>query len=630
MADVTEVLNGIARGVLGDGFAPEVGARMRARIEQLPASDRKRLLSALRFVSGTGGALLATGRPRPVQRLSAPEAEHLIQRWQHSPIAAKRGLAKALVGLATSALYGVPGPEWGRIGYPGPLGSAPQASKRLSPIEIDQSQELSCDVVVVGSGAGGGCVAAGLAGAGLDVLLLEKGPYVAEADFTHLELDSVSKMYLYGGGLATTDLGVAVVAGSALGGGTLINYTTAFKTPDHVLREWASITGIDAFVSGEFRESLDEVAERVGMNTDSSAPSMRDRLMEEGLEKLGWHVEALARAVRGCSQDDQCGYCGLGCRLAAKQGTMTTFLEDAAARGTRMVVGADVMNVAVRDGRAVGVEAVANGHRLVVKARAVAVAGGSIETPALLLRSGLRGQVGRNLHLHPGVAAFGVFDQEVRPWTGTLQARYSAELEHLDGDYGLLMETVPIHPGLSSAALPWVSARQHRELVGKLGHLSVCGVAPRDRTSGSVELARDGSVRVRYDLTEPDERIMVEGMIAAGKVMEAAGAKEVFTLHGMPISYPPGPGGHERWAEAVRRVGVRGTMTCFSFHQMGSCRMGTDPASSAVGPDNESHEVANLFVVDASTFPTASGVNPMVTIYAIANRAAKKMVERLA
>lgn len=634
--DVDGVLAAVARGILGGGYTGQVPGRMRTKIADFPPADGKRLLSALDALGTRAGALALTGRAAPLPTVDGPAAEALMQRWLHSRMPAKQRLAKALIALATGNLYGYPGPEWDRIGYPGPLGPPPAGEPhRLSPLEITSDEQLACDVVVVGSGAGGGCVAAGLAEAGLDVIVLEKGGYRAEADFTHLEPESISNLYLYGATLATTDLGVLIVAGSTLGGGTVVNYTTSFKTPDIVLKQWAAQTGIDAFVSGEFDQSLDEVSERVGVNLESSAPGRRDQLMEEGLEKLGWDVGVLPRAVRGCTQDDQCGYCGLGCRVGAKQSTMRTFLEDAAGHGTRIVVNADVRKVFTRDGRATGVGAFVGRHRLIVRAKAVVAAAGAIETPALLLRSGLRGQVGRNLHLHPGVAAFGVFDERVEMWTGTLQARYSREFRRRLGDYGPIFETVPVHPGLGSGALPWVSAAQHRELMGKFSNLAMCAVLPRDQSGGRVTLARDGTVRVRYRLDRNDERRMLEGMVGAGKVLEAAGAREVFSHHNPPIAYRPGAdadgaGGHERWRDSVVAAGIRGRITAFSFHQMGSCRMGTDPASSAIGPDNESHDVRDLFIVDASAFPTASGVNPMLTIYGIANRAAKKIAARLA
>jgi choline dehydrogenase-like flavoprotein len=410
-----------------------------------------------------------------------------------------------------------------------------------------------------------------------------------------------------------------------------VNYTTSFKTPPHVLRQWAEESGIDAFVSGEIEDYLDQMAIRVDVNTDSSAAGKRDALMEEGLKKLGWHVDMMPRSVKGCTQDEQCGYCGFGCRVGAKRSR--TLLQAAAENGARLVVGVDVRRVKISDGRATGVEAVtARGHRVTVNARAVVATAGSIETPALLLRSGLKGRVGHNLHLHPGVAAFGIFDEDVRVWEGTLQARYSDEIRDRDGGYGPIFETVPAHPGAGSTTLPWLSAAQHRKAMEGYKKISFVAALPRDETCGRVRLTRDGSPVVTYKLTPGDERRVADGVIDAAKVIEAAGAREVYSPHPSFISYRPGtPGGHERWAQETRRAGyANGAVTFFSFHQMGSCRMGVDPATSAIGPDNETHEVRDLFVADSSTFPTASGVNPMLSIYGIAKRAATKIASRLA
>jgi choline dehydrogenase-like flavoprotein len=166
--------------------------------------------------------------------------------------------------------------------------------------------------------------------------------------------------------------------------------------------------------------------------------------------------------------------------------------------------------------------------------------------------------------------------------------------------------------------------------MGNFARMGFCAVLPRDRSEGRISLHRDGSPKVKYRLSAGDEKRIVDGLIAAGKVVEAAGARELFTLHAPPLTYRPGPGAHERWADEVRSNGLRNRVTGVSFHQMGSCRMGTDRATSAIGPDNETHEVKNLFVADASAFPTASGVNPMLTVYGFANRAAKKIAARIA
>lgn len=631
-ARVTAVLAALGRGALGDGYVPEVPARMLDGIAQLAsAADRKQLFTALRALDTRMGALALTGRPTPVSWLSPAAAEVLLEEWKSSRFPPRRALASGVIALAALALYGFAGREWERIGYPGPGAPPPDEPYRLTPYEPDAGERITCDAVIVGSGAGGGCVAAKLAAAGLDVVVLERGGYHAERDFTHLEQQAFRDMYLYGSTLMTTDQGVRIVAGATLGGGTVVNFATAFRTPDFVLREWADLTAIDAFVSGEFHASLDEVGARLGVNTDSSAAGRRDAVMEEGLKNLGWHVDNMPRAVRGCAQDETCGYCGFGCRVGAKQSSMRTYLEDAAAHGARLVVGADVRTVVVDDGAARGVEVVVGGdNRVEVAARAVIVAAGSIETPALLLRSGLGGEVGKHLHLHPGSAAFGVFDEDVRIWEGTTQARYSIEFRHWDGGYGPMFETIPVHPGAAAVFTPWVSAAEHRERLGVLRKFGFCGVLSRDRSEGRVTIGRDGNPRVKYGLDAGDERRVAEGVINAAKVMEAAGAREIFSAHQFPITYEPGRGRHEEWADETRRRGYRkGTATFGSWHQMGSCRMGTNPRTSVVGPDNQSHEVARLYVVDGSTFPTASGVNPMLTIYAIANRAAGAIAERL-
>jgi choline dehydrogenase-like flavoprotein len=161
--------------------------------------------------------------------------------------------------------------------------------------------------------------------------------------------------------------------------------------------------------------------------------------------------------------------------------------------------------------------------------------------------------------------------------------------------------------------------------------LSLCAVLARDETAGRVKIGRDGGPRVHYELTGADERRIAEGIVGAAAVMEAAGARRIFSQHHDLLSYEPSvPGARASWAEATRRAGYRnGRITFFSYHQMGSCRMGVDPATSAIGPNNESHEVGNLFVTDSSAFPTASGVNPMLSVYGIANRAAPLVAERL-
>ena len=626
------VLAALARGALAGDYDADVPARMMSAIRGIASNaDRRQILGALRLLDTRAGALTLTGRPFPVSWLGRSEAEAVLQRLVGSRVAALRKLGSVVSSLATQALYGYESPVWTKLGYPGPLGAVPPEDRKLQPLDVTSDETLSCDVVVVGSGAGGGCVAAGLARAGLDVIVVEKGGYRSESDFHHREGAALSEMYLYGGNLTTTDLGVLILAGSTLGGGTVVNYSTSFKTPPDVLEQWREVSGIDAFANGEFEEHLETAATRLGVNTDSSASGKRDEIVEAGLEKLGWHVDSMPRAVRGCAQDESCGYCGFGCRLGAKQSTMRVYLQDAFDAGARLIVGADIDKVTIDEGRATGVVGSVGHHRLEVNARAVVAAAGAIETPALLLRSKLAGQVGRNLHLHPGTAAWGIFDEDVRIWEGTMQARYSDEFRGWDGGWGPLLETVPVHPGSWSMAMSWLSASHHRSMMEHYSRVGFCAALPRDSSSGRVRIGRDGRPRIDYRLDEGDERRIAEGVVRAASVVEAAGARKVYSLHKASVSYVPGvAGARERWVRETKRLGYGGgAAKLVSYHQMGSCRMGTDPATSAIDADNQSHEVKNLFVVDASAFPTASGVNPMLTIYGIAERAAGRISNRL-
>ena len=519
--------------------------------------------------------------------------------------------------------------RWETIGFPGPPGApAEPPPRRLEPLRIERDTELACDVCVVGSGAGGGVAAAVLARAGLDVVVLEAGGYWSEADFDGAEHPGYDRLYLGGAALATDDRSVALIAGACLGGGTVVNYTTSFRTPDDVLAEWGSL----GFPSEELGSSLDAVWERLGVNTDNNRPSKRDELMRRGLERLGWHVDEMPRNVLGCEQGVRCGSCGLGCPFGAKQSALVTWLVDAAEAGARIVTDARAERVLVASGAASGVEASVGGHRLRVRARAVVAAGGALGTPPLLLRSGLPNpNIGRWLRVHPGTPVLGVFEEEVRGWEGTLQAIYSDQNRNLQDGYGVKYETVPIQPGFAAAVLPWRSAAEHSALMADLAHVTNIGVLLRDRGSGSVSVRRDGSTRVSYRLAPDDLARVRTGVDGAARILEAAGARRILSAHSRLVAYEPGvDGDRARFLRDCDAAGWGpGRVGFFSFHLMGSCRMGDSPARSAANPDGETWDVRNLVVADGSTFPTASGVNPMISIEAVAHLNARKLAARL-
>jgi len=627
----------VADTLIPDGARVGLAGRVAAVIESLPPGDQRRLAQLLGLFDSPVVNLLLTGVPRAFTRMDRPARERYLRSWATSRLNLRRSAFQALKRITTVTYYTATddagrNPAWAELQYPGPLGPPPPTPKTIAPRAVGGDLTLDCDVVVVGSGAGGGVVAGRLARAGKRVVVLEKGAYVNESEFTQREGEMLSRLYDAGGLLATRDLGLLILQGSCLGGGTVVNYTTSFHTPESVREEWAREHGLPHFTSPEYTTHLDQVAARIHVNTDHSAPSGRDRVLIRGLERCGWHHGVLPRDVDGCPQDDSCGYCGYGCRPGAKRSTLLTYLQDAFDHGATIVVGAEVRRV-VRDGaRAAGVEAVVRSpgapraFTLAVRAKTVVLAAGSIHTPALLLRSGIRmPALGRHLTLHPATAVLARMDEPVRPWTGALQAHYSDQFADLDRGYGFKLETAPLHPSLTALAMPWESAAGYREAMTGLPHLTLIGILLRDRFGGRVRVDGSGAPVVDYALSRFDQAHLWRGIQEASRLLEAAGAREIGVPQSVANWYRPadGAGARTRWLERVGATGLSANqMLLVTFHQMGSCRMGGDRKDAVVNPENQVWDVPGLYVADASAFPSASGVNPMLTIMGIAHRAA--------
>jgi long-chain-alcohol oxidase len=622
---------GAAMGVpraLWDAVALNPREAERKQVAQLLSLWDTRVLTAL----GGGGL-------KRFSELPADRREQVLLSWCDSRLPQRRAAFQALRKGALLFYYMVPGadggrsPVWDRIGYPGPNGRNPDAPpKALKPLEVDRDTTLDCDVCVVGSGAGGGTAAGVLAAAGLDVVVVESGDYYDDEDFDGGEYEGYGRMYMYGGGASTHDQSVGLLAGSCLGGGTTINYTTSFRTPDDVREEWAS-HGVPAFVGDEYTRSLDAVCERLGVNQEHNRPSGREEVLQRGLTQLGWHSDFMPRNVRGCEQGPNCGYCNYGCRMGAKQSTVKTWLADAHAAGTRILVNTRAEQVVVRGGGAAGVEArTAGGHAVSVRARAVVAACGAIHTPALLRRSGLENtNIGKHLRLHPATVVWGVYDDEVRPWEGTMQAIYSDEHRFIDGGYGVKYETAAIHPSLLVVFSPWRGGREHARIMDGLPNSVPIGVLLRDRDGGEVRVGRDGQPVVRYRLSDYDVRHVRRGVEGAAEIHESAGAQRVFSSHARDVSYRPQNGNRAGFMRDADACGWgAGCCTYGSFHIMGSARMGGSPETSACNPQGETWEVRNLYVCDGSAFPTASGVNPMISIESIAHMIASGLADALA
>ncbi|MET3960995.1 choline dehydrogenase-like flavoprotein [Marmoricola sp. OAE513] len=599
-------------------------------------AELKQLKTLLKLWDTRLLGFLLTGRPRKFSSLTQTQREAVLLSLSDSRLAAKRALFAALKGACLAPYYITGGTVlWDSIGYPGPPGPNPDApDPTLKPEHVTQDETIVCDVVIVGSGAGGGTAAGVLAAAGLDVVILEAGEYHDDRDFDGSERTGFSQLYAGSPGV-TSEGQVQLVAGRGLGGGTVVNYTTSFPTPDHVRAEWAGL-GTPQFTTSEYDDAMAAVNARLGVNKDHPGAGVRDQVLERGAKALGWNVDAMPRNVLGCDQGIECGRCGMGCRIGAKQSVTKTWLQDAADQGARIYVGAHARTVTIQNGKAVGVTAISpKGDVLTVKSRAVVVAAGAIQTPALLQRSGLtNANIGKHLRLHPATAVWGLVPDLVNPWEGALQARYVNEWTDRAGDgYGVLFETAPLTPAFGSGFVNWRSGAQHLERMQELKHMLGVAIIVRDKgPGGTVKIGKDGEPVASYVLSPHDTDLLMQGFEGGARIAEAAGATKIYTTHHRTMSYEPGKRGDiNTFMAQVRKEGAApAKLALAALHIMGSARMGGSPEISALNPDGETWDCKNLVVADASCFPTASGVNPMISIESIAYMNAKRLAARLA
>lgn len=547
-----------------------------------------------------------------------------------------RELKAAVMGL----FYGLPdeagrNPSWPALGFPGPVTPPPTAEQAPKTIRVEQlrgpTARLGADVVVVGSGAGGGVIAGELQAADLDVVVLERAGYRNEQDFRQLEAVAAAEMYLRGGVFWSASGSIGLLAGATLGGGTVINSMICLRPPNAIREAWAGL-GLDGVDGPAFDAHLDAVSLRIEATTARTIPNRVNELMAEALEARGLSWEKLPRNVSADDDPAFCGYCNAGCQQGCKRSTLATYLQDAHDRGARMVVHCAVDRVLVRDGRAAGVEArvrAADGVEvhLAVEAPIVVLAAGSLETPAILLRSGIGGPaVGRNLRLHPTYFVGGVYDEDVQPWRGQFQALGSFDFADAVEGSGFLIESVNVSLPFWAGCLPFTSGRAHKERMLRLRRVASWHALTHDHGSGVVRLGSDGEPVVEWELDDPVDRVVAARIhVELARLHLARGAREIMTFHWDDLTWREGDD-VDAWLARLERGPHDGT--AYSAHQMGSCRMGTDPEVSVADGRGELHDVPGVWIGDGSALPTAPGVNPMLTIMALARRTAGAIAGR--
>ena len=616
-----------------------VAQRLADLLSQENAQTKADLRQLLSMFISPGPSMLFAGSAHPFKELSLQKRSQYLLALSNSPVAKLRKGYQGIKRLAFLLYFSVPdttgeNPNWPVVDYT-PAPPPTNAPANMTPLSITQDTTLSADVVVIGSGAGGGVVAAELAQEGKSVIVLEKGGYNHDGNFTQREFQS-SELFLKRGAMGTEDLGVLIMAGSTLGGSTIINWMTCFRTPDDVLSEWEHQSGLrNLFTGSQLQESFATVEKRLSISTEQSKHNRPNQILYDGAKALGYHAAVNPRNAVDCEQ--RCGGCNFGCRYGCNQSTMKTYLQDAYDHGAGIVVNCSADRVLIAKGRATGVTAKCQDgvrgrdYNLPVHAKSVIVAAGAIHSPAVLLRSGVENpHIGQHLHLHPTTVSVGLYPEKVYAWKGVLQSAYSDQFTHLDGNYGYKLEAAPGHPGLFALARPWYSAYDHREQMLRCSYLSPMIVVVRDKGEGSIKLDQDGEPIVQYIVSQYDRKHVAHGLKHGGRSHLAAGANEIITLQNKPTFLEPSA--HTITREQQLRVFDRQVdrhglgvnhILMFSAHQMGTCRMGADPRTSVTDEHQQVHGIKGLFVCDSSVFPSASGVNPMVSIMGLAHRASQ-------
>ncbi|MFP2930808.1 GMC family oxidoreductase N-terminal domain-containing protein [Pyxidicoccus sp. 3LG] len=497
--------------------------------------------------------------------------------------------------------------------------------------ELTEDRVITCDVCVVGSGAGGGVLGHELARRGLDVVMLEEGSYRTRRDFDLKEATAYGGLYQELANRATDDLSISILQGRTVGGGTTVNWCASFRTPPEILQRWRDVHGVKGLGESTLAPHWDWLEERLHIRDwPIDRANRNNQLLWEGLGKLGYSRGTVKRNVKSCAS---LGACGLGCPTDAKQSMLVTLIPDAVEQGMRLFANVSARRLELEGMRVVAVHADVldprtdrpTGRRLTVKPKVTAVCGGAINSPALLLRSGLtaRGLVGKRFFLHPVVVSTGRFRERVEAFYGAPLSVYSREfIDRGPGKLGWLIEVPPIHPVLASVTMPGFGAA-HQELMEQLPYanavisITLDGVQPGD-DGGTVSLRGEheySRLKVEYPLEDFHWEGFREALKVAARLQFAAGAEQVLSPHSSPVVM------RSEKDVALLDKAPYAPLLCrvASAHQMGGCAMGGSPKTSVVDSTLRYWDADNLFVVDGSVFPTALGVNPMETILGIAH-----------
>jgi choline dehydrogenase-like flavoprotein len=503
-------------------------------------------------------------------------------------------------------------------------------------------ETLSCDVAIVGTGAGAGITAELLTMAGLSVVLVEEGPLKSSSDFRQRESDAYPRLYQESAARKTADKAINILQGRCVGGSTTVNWTSSFRTPPATLLHWQKRFGLAEFTEAAMAPWFEQAERRLNIGPWLTSPNTNNELLRVGAARLGIAASGIARNVKGCWN---LGSCGMGCPTNAKQSMLVTTIPAALDRGATLLVQtrAHALELVQQKVNAlVCAPVMSNGAALPgsratrIVARHYVVAGGAINSPALLKRSDLpdpHGLLGARTFLHPVVISAATFEQKVEAWEGAPQTLYTdhfLQTQPIDGPIGYKLEAPPMHPVIFASTLAGYGQAQADSL-RQFPHMHSLLALMRDgfhpqSTGGQVKLQSDGSPVLHYELNDFVMDGARRALLSMAEIQFAAGARTVVPVHELAGTYTT-------WAEAqaaIKALPMKPLLTrVVSAHVMGGCAMGATEAQGVVRPDGTHWQVSNLSVHDGSLFPTSIGANPQLSVYGFANKLATGLARRL-
>jgi len=499
---------------------------------------------------------------------------------------------------------------------------------------------LDADVIIVGTGAGGGTAAEILSDAGLSVVLVEEGPLATSSDFHMREAEAYSQLYQESSARKTKDRAINILQGRCVGGGTTVNWTSSFRTPPSTLEHWAREFGIQGLSTADLAPWFARMEQRLGIASWPVAANENNQALRRGASVLGISSGEMQRNVKGCWN---LGYCGMGCPTNAKQSMLVTTIPAALARGATLVTRARAWTIEHGNARASTLHCVGldpggtdpTARKITVRAQTFVVSAGAIGSPALLIRSKApdpHGVVGKRTFLHPTVVSAALMPERVDGFAGAPQSVYSDHYLELpaDGPLGYKLEAPPLHPILVATTLPGHGVA-HANWMRELDHMHVLIALMRDgfhtrSPGGSVGLDGDGSPVLDYRLEEFFWEGARRAFASMAEIQFAAGAKAVMPLHATA-------GRYSSWSAAKAGIDTLALeplqASVVSAHVMGGCPFGPDPKRAVTDPSGRHHHLENLYVLDGSLFPTSIGANPQLSIYGITAKLATELATLL-